>query len=118
MPLQQYTTPDGRTIEYLISGAEDGFPLIFIHGTPGSYVPASGLPEACEKKAIKLITFSRAGYGGSTRRKGRKTVEEVDDVEALKRHLGIEKCFIGGWSGGGAFVVAFPVYVNQGDGDG
>ena len=26
--------PDGRALEVLVSGPEDGFPLVFHHGTP------------------------------------------------------------------------------------
>lgn len=98
---QQMKLPGGRTFEYLISGAADGYPLFWIHGTPGSYVPASGVPEACERKGLKCITMSRAGYGESTRTIGRKVVDCVPDIESLREHLGIHEFVVGGWSGGG-----------------
>lgn len=98
---QILTLPDGRKLDYLISGAEDGLPMVFIHGTPGAYLVNSTMRAACEKKGIKLITMSRAGYGGSTRNKGRRIVDVVGDIEALLVHLEIEKCVVGGWSGGG-----------------
>lgn len=47
------------------------------------------------------MTLSRAGYGGSTRNKGRRIVDAVSDIQAVNQHLGIERCFVGGWSGGG-----------------
>lgn len=100
---EQLKLPDGRNLDYLISGAKDGFPLMYIHGTPGAYLPIPGFPEACEKKGIKLITTSRAGYGGSSRLKGRSIVDFVADIRALKEHLGVGKCFVGGWSGGGEY---------------
>lgn len=98
---KQLTLPDGRTVEYLVSGPEDGFALVMIHGTPGSYKPHPTLLAACEKKGLKLITLSRAGYGGSTRNHGRKVIDDVADIKALNEHLGVKKCFVGGRSGGG-----------------
>ena len=98
---QQFRLPDGRNVDYLISGAKDGFPLIWIHGTPGAYTPDSSLAAACEKKGLKLITLSRAGYGGSTRQRGRQVADIVPDIRALNTHLGLDRCVVGGWSGGG-----------------
>lgn len=104
MAAQVFTHPDGRKTDYLISGAQDGFPLVFIHGTPGSYTVGSKLNSTCEGKGIKLITLSRAGYGGSTRNKGRRVVDAVADIQALLEHLDIKKCAVGGKSGGGEFL--------------
>lgn len=101
---QQFTLQDGQTAEYSISGAKDGFPLVWIHGTPGSYMPVPNLTVACEKKGVRVITFSRAGYGGSTRSKGRLVVDIVADIRALNEHLSIEQCFIGECSGGGILI--------------
>ena len=69
--------------------------------TPGAYSPLPPFVRSCERKGIKLITFSRAGYGGSTRDKGISIVHSVNDIRALNQHLGVERCFVGGWSGGG-----------------
>ncbi len=97
----QLRLSDGRSLDYAVVGAKDGFPLVFLHGTPSAYPPIPALETACEKKDITLITFSRSGYGGSSRRKGRSVVDDVDDVRALLKHLGHERCAVGGWSGGG-----------------
>lgn len=99
---QTLELPDGRKVDYLISGSTDGFPLVYIHGTPGSYTTESDLVAACSKKGIKLVTLSRAGYGGSSRNHGRTVVDFVADIQALLRHLGLEECVVGGESGGGA----------------
>lgn len=102
---QTLTLPDGRQLDYQVSGAPDGFPFVNFHGTPGAYNVGLGLGEACEKKGIKLISFSRPGYGGSSRRRGRKVVDVVDDVEALLKHLAVEKCAVMGRSGGGGYIL-------------
>jgi pimeloyl-ACP methyl ester carboxylesterase len=104
MTAQVLTHADGRKTDYLISGAQDGIPLVFIHGTPGSYTVGSKLIATCERKGIKLITLSRAGYGGSTRKLGRQVVDAVADIHELLEHLGIKKCIVGGKSGGGEFL--------------
>ena len=98
---QHFTLPDGRNVDYVVTGAKNGFPFVFIHGTPGSYVVEPGLADLCQNKGLKLISASRAGYGGSTRKKGRLIIDAVADIQALLQHLGVEQCFVGGWSGGG-----------------
>lgn len=98
---QQLKLKDGRIIEYLVSGAEDGFPFVWIHGTPGAYILDPSLGDICVEKGVKIITLSRAGYGGSSRDKGRRVVDAVADIQAVNDHLGIKRCLVGGWSGGG-----------------
>lgn len=104
--IQQLTLHSGRTLDYQTTGSPHGYPLVFIHGTPGSLLPVTTLIPACTKLNVKLVTMSRAGYGGSTRDKGRKVVDAVADIEELLRHLGVEECVVGGWSGGGPVALA------------
>lgn len=99
---QHLALPDGRTLDFVVDGADDGFPFVWLHGTPGSYkaTPPS-LVRLSKAKGLKVISMSRAGYGGSSRHVGRTVVDAVSDVQALNKHLGITKCVVGGWSGGG-----------------
>ncbi|KAK5118944.1 hypothetical protein LTR62_000155 [Meristemomyces frigidus] len=103
---QQLTLPTGETLDYEISGVKNGFPFIWLHGTPGACTAIPSLVRACENKDLQLITFSRAGYGGSSRRKGRKVVDEAAVVQELLNKLGHERCYVGGWSGGGPHALA------------
>lgn len=112
---QQLQLPDGRNLDYCVNGPQDGFPLVFIHGTPGAGIPVPNLVNACAKKGIKVIGFSRAGYGGSTRNKGRQVVDSVADIKSLLDHLGVEKCLVGGWSGGGMLYVSRGLRGNDAD---
>ncbi|OAQ65217.2 valacyclovir hydrolase [Pochonia chlamydosporia 170] len=103
---QQLRLSDGRVLDYKISGAQDGFPLLWIHGTPGAYTVFSDLEGMCREKGVKLITMSRAGYGSSTRQRGRCIVDVVPDLKQLTEHLNIKRCFVAGWSGGGPHALA------------
>lgn len=96
------TLRSGHKIDLQVSGAQDGFPLVFLHGTPGAKPPISSLARVCTQKKLKLITFSRAGYGESSRRKGRAIGDEAAVVEEIVEHLGHQRYYVGGWSGGGA----------------
>jgi pimeloyl-ACP methyl ester carboxylesterase len=62
------------------------------------------IARACAARDTKLVTLSRAGYGGSTRLHGRSIVDAVDDVQALLEHLGVQSVAVGGHSGGGEFL--------------
>ena len=43
------TTPDGRNLEVLLAGPEDGFPLVFHHGTPQGAVPYPTLETTSDR---------------------------------------------------------------------
>ncbi|MCW2491082.1 MAG: hypothetical protein JWN47_446 [Frankiales bacterium] len=108
-PLSSPTTielPDGRSLEVEVSGPTDGTPLIFHHGTPGSAYQFRAIRRAAHTRGLRLVTFSRAGYGSSTRRPGRSVVDVVDDVAAVLDYLGADRCLAAGWSGGGPHALA------------
>ncbi|SEQ71353.1 alpha/beta fold hydrolase [Microlunatus flavus] len=104
MPLLR--TPDGRDLDVLVSGPEDGVPLLFHHGTPASSVPLRAWSRAAQERGLRLVTWSRPGYGSSTRRPGRRVVDDADDVAVLLDHLGAGRCVTAGWSGGGPHALA------------
>ena len=98
--------PDGRDLDILVSGPEDGVPLVYHHGTPGSVTPATRLAEAAYRHGLRLVTMSRAGYGLSSRDPGRTVASVADDVAAVLDHLGASRCVTAGWSGGGPHALA------------
>jgi pimeloyl-ACP methyl ester carboxylesterase len=99
-------TPDGRQLAYALWGDPDGFPILVLHGTPGCRLERWPDEELFRRLGVFLITHDRAGYGQSTRRPGRRIVDEVDDVAALADHLGLERFGVTGGSGGGAHALA------------
>lgn len=98
--------PDGRTLDIDVSGPDDGIPLVFHHGTPGAVPPVRAMQRATSERGLRLVTYSRAGYGESTRNPGRSVVDVVADVEAVLDHLGADQCLTAGWSGGGPHTLA------------
>jgi pimeloyl-ACP methyl ester carboxylesterase len=98
--------PDGRTLCFAEWGDPDGFPIISLHGTPGSRLNRHPDPEQYVRAGARVITYDRPGYGGSTRRPGRSVVDGVVDVEALADHLGLDRFAATGGSGGGPHVLA------------
>jgi pimeloyl-ACP methyl ester carboxylesterase len=100
------STDDGRLLDVAVSGPADGIPLVFHHGTPGGVPPVRSLERAAHERGLRLVTFSRAGYGASTRAPGRGVVDVVPDVQAVLDHLGAQRCLVSGWSGGGPHALA------------
>jgi pimeloyl-ACP methyl ester carboxylesterase len=103
----------GRFLEYRVSGPAGGVPLIFQHGTPGAAAPIRALERAAHARGLRLVTTSRPGYGGSGRLRGRSVVDVADDVRALVRVIGSDRCLIAGWSGGGPHALACAARVPQ-----
>ncbi|MGH2528855.1 MAG: alpha/beta fold hydrolase [Actinomycetota bacterium] len=102
----QVTAPDGRSLDAAVAGPEDGTPLVFHHGTPGAVILFEPFIEDAATRAFRFITYSRPGYGGSTRHPGRSVADCATDVSALVDHLGAPRFCTIGWSGGGPHALA------------
>ncbi len=106
----EVTTSDGRTLEVLTGGLDGGYPLLFHSGTPSAAAPYARLDEMLVKAGLKLATYSRPGYGGSTPRAfdetGPRIADDVADSVAVLDHLGIDEFLTLGWSGGGPRALA------------
>jgi pimeloyl-ACP methyl ester carboxylesterase len=106
----EMTTPDGRTLEVLVAGPHDGFPLVFHHGTPQGAVPHGALERPAVERGLRVISYSRPGYGRSSpRAEGSTTATVADDaadVESILDHLGAGEFVTLGWSGGGPRALA------------
>jgi pimeloyl-ACP methyl ester carboxylesterase len=98
--------PDGRRLDVEISGPDGGLPLVFHHGTPGSVRRFGVIERAAHERGLRLVTFSRPGYGDSTRLPGRSVADVAPDVAAVLDHLDAPRCLVAGWSGGGPHALA------------
>src|SRR5689334_10818621 len=100
------TLPDGRELETEISGPEDGRVLVFHHGTPGCHVQLPQMQQAAAERGLRLVTWARPGYAGSTRHHGRTVSSVAADTAAVLDVLGAQDCLVAGRSGGGPHALA------------
>jgi pimeloyl-ACP methyl ester carboxylesterase len=103
---QVITTADGRDLEVVSAGPDDGRCFLWHSGTPsaaGIFAPA--LAEAV-KRGLRFVTFSRPGYATSTARPGRTVGDVAGDVTVILDALGFDSFFCAGQSGGGPHALA------------
>jgi pimeloyl-ACP methyl ester carboxylesterase len=98
--------PDGRSLEAVVQGADDGTLLIFHHGSPSAAQPFGPFHRAAAERGIVLAFYSRPGFGESSRHEGRSIASAAADVAALADHLGHDRFLTAGWSGGGPHALA------------
>jgi pimeloyl-ACP methyl ester carboxylesterase len=97
---------DGRRLDLMVSGPVGGVPLVFHHGTPGACTPVRALERAAHERGLRYVTYSRPGYGGSSRLRGRRIVDVVSDTAAVLTAVEADRCLVAGWSGGGPHALA------------
>jgi pimeloyl-ACP methyl ester carboxylesterase len=91
---------DGRTLHVYDEGGPGGNVVVFHHGTPGSGLLYGPDVEVARGRGLRLISYDRAGYGGSTPNPGRSVVDVVADIDDTVAALGIERYATLGGSGG------------------
>jgi pimeloyl-ACP methyl ester carboxylesterase len=99
-------TADGRQLEVLSTGPEDGLVLLFHNGTPGGLVAFPDMAVAAAGRGLRTVMYARPGYGDSTARPGRRIVDAAADVAAVLDGLGAREFVTVGWSGGGPHALA------------
>jgi pimeloyl-ACP methyl ester carboxylesterase len=104
--LSSVTLEDGRNLEYLVAGADDGPVVVFHHGTPGSALAPPGLIEAASERGLRVVAASRSGYARSSREEGRVVAAAARDTAGLLDALDVDRFATAGWSGGGPHALA------------
>jgi pimeloyl-ACP methyl ester carboxylesterase len=97
---------DGRKLCFAEFGASDGFPVIALHGTPGSRLMHAPAHDAAARLGLRIISPDRWGYGGSDVHPRPSLSAYADDVEALSNRLDINEFAVVGTSGGAPFALA------------
>jgi pimeloyl-ACP methyl ester carboxylesterase len=99
-------TPDGRVLAVEEAGDPNGHPVLVHGGTPNSrhLYPPAAIDAAV--RGLRLISYDRPGYGGSTAQPGRCVADCAADVRAICAELGIGRLAMWGISGGGPHVLA------------
>jgi pimeloyl-ACP methyl ester carboxylesterase len=100
------TTPDGRVLAVTEGGDPGGTPVLVHHGTPGAGMFDPPWLDLAADQGIRLVTWDRAGYGGSTRRAGRDVAAAAEDAATVADALDIEQFLTWGLSGGGPHALA------------
>lgn len=95
------TAADSRSLQVWVAGPHDALPLVVHHGTPGSGLPYAPRVRDELEAGFRHVSYSRPGYGDSTRHEGRTVADAAADVAAVLDHLGADRCATIGGSGGG-----------------
>jgi pimeloyl-ACP methyl ester carboxylesterase len=99
-------TPDGRMLAVEDSGDPAGRPVLVHVGTPLSrHLYGPHVADATQR-GLRLISYDRPGYGGSTPHPGLTVADCAADVRAICEAFGIDRLVMYGSSGGGPYVLA------------
>lgn len=95
------TEINGQLMNYYVKGAEDGLPVVFIHGFPLNHhmwePQLAALPHH-----FRAIAYDVRGHGDSGLSDGQFTIEFfVDDLLGLLDHLSVDRAVLCGLSMGG-----------------
>jgi proline iminopeptidase len=100
---------DGHTMYYETHGVSDGVPIVVLHGGPGGGSSKDYL-EFFDLDKWFVIMYDQRGCGKSTPRlelKANTTWHLVEDIEKLRKELGIDKWAIFGGSWGTTLALAY-----------
>jgi pimeloyl-ACP methyl ester carboxylesterase len=103
----------GRRVEFDASGRGNGAAVIFHTGTPSAGRLFEPLVQAGAARGLRHVAYSRPGYGGSERRPARTVADCVREVVEIADHLGIERFYTVGWSGGGPHALACAALLGE-----
>lgn len=91
------------------SGYPGGLPVLFLHGGPGAGA-TSVHRRFFDPSSYRIVIFDQRGAGRSTPRgelRDNTTRHLVDDIEALREHLGIDRFLLFGGSWGSTLALAY-----------
>lgn len=106
---------DGHEIYYELCGNPNGKPIAFLHGGPGSGCSAQHR-RLFDPERYRIILFDQRGCGRSTplgSLEANTTWHLVDDLEALRHHLSVERWVLFGGSWGATLALAYAEHHPQ-----
>jgi pimeloyl-ACP methyl ester carboxylesterase len=80
---RQVSAPDGRTLMVQEGGDPTGRPVLRHGGSPNSRLLYGPHVRHAAEHGIRLISYDRPGYGGSTPKPGRTIADCAADVIAI-----------------------------------
>jgi pimeloyl-ACP methyl ester carboxylesterase len=99
---------DGRTLHAYDTGADpaSGLTVVWHHGSPQTGALLEPLRVAAAERDIRLVSYGRPSYGGSSPRPGRDVASAAADVAQIADAFGIDRFAVMGASGGGPHALA------------
>jgi pimeloyl-ACP methyl ester carboxylesterase len=100
---------DGRNLRVYDAGgpgAADALAVVWLHGSPQTGSPLEPLLLAAARRGIRLLSYGRPSYGGSSPLPGRRVASAAADVAQLADALEVGRFAVMGYSGGGPHALA------------
>ena len=98
-------TRDGRVLRLTEAGDPTGAPVVYLMGIPTSRLVFPLHHQAATRAGVRLISYDRPGYGGSTAWRGRTVADAAADVAAVADAVGIDQFGMWAFSGGPPFTL-------------
>lgn len=98
--------PNRRHVAYDVTGAPDGVPVFYQHGTGDSRLCRHPDDTMTAAAGVRLITADRPSVGRSSPFPGRSILDWVSDVVAIVDVLELESFVVAGHSGGAPHALA------------
>jgi pimeloyl-ACP methyl ester carboxylesterase len=103
---------DGRSVHVYDTGGEaEVLTVLWHHGSPQTGALLEPLLSAAQPRGIRLLSYGRPSYGGSTPRPGRDVASAAGDVVQIVDELGVGRFAVMGASGGGPHALACAALV-------
>ncbi|HEY7736529.1 MAG TPA: alpha/beta fold hydrolase [Candidatus Limnocylindrales bacterium] len=109
MTVREVALADGRRLMAHDAGGTGStaeLVLVWHHGSPQTGELLAPLVDAARERGIRLVSYARPSYGGSSPRRGRDVASAAGDVAAVADALGIDRFAVMGASGGGPHALA------------
>ena len=100
---------DGRSVRVYDTGGGDppvAVTLLWHHGSPQTGAPLEPLVTAAAARGIRLLSYARPSYGGSSPQPGRTVASAAAAVAQIVAALGVDRFAVMGASGGGPHALA------------
>lgn len=119
-PIEPFATgrlqrPDGAAISWEASGNPEGRPALYLHGGPGGGLGRGGYRRRFDPRLHRIVGIDQRGCGRSTpwpiddpgSLDANTTPTLIQDIEAVREHLGIERWLVHGVSWGSTLALAY-----------